>query len=68
MFTPEYRHQLREELIAAAGKDNRITGVAITGSAALGNEDAWSDVDLAFGIAEPGPDLVECGFSHFCLR
>ena len=54
MFTPQYRHQLREDLIAAAGKDKRITGVAVTGSAALGNEDAWSDVDLAFGIGEPG--------------
>jgi predicted nucleotidyltransferase len=53
VFTPEYRDRLREELIAAARTDKRITGAAVTGSAALGEEDGWSDVDLAFGIGEP---------------
>jgi hypothetical protein len=52
VFTPTYRNRLRDELVAAARADGRITGAAITGSAALGGEDAWSDVDLAFGIAE----------------
>jgi predicted nucleotidyltransferase len=52
VFAPEYRHGLREELIEAARADKRITGAALTGSSALGNEDAWSDVDLAFGIGE----------------
>src|SRR5439155_2966418 len=28
------------------------TGAAITGSASVGKEDAWSDIDLAFGIRE----------------
>jgi predicted nucleotidyltransferase len=53
VFTPAYRTRLREELVAAARADERITGVAVTGSSAAGNEDAWSDVDLAFGIGEP---------------
>jgi predicted nucleotidyltransferase len=53
VFTPPYRTRLREELVAAARADERITGVAVTGSFAVGNEDAWSDVDLAFGIGEP---------------
>jgi hypothetical protein len=32
--------------------DPRITGAAITGSASVGNEDRWSDIDLAFGVRE----------------
>ncbi len=41
---------MRADLVAAATDDARITGVALTGSAAGGAEDAWSDVDLAFGV------------------
>ncbi len=52
MFTPGERARLRSELIAYAAGDRRISGVAITGSAAADAEDAWSDIDLAFGIAE----------------
>ncbi len=40
MFAPEYRNWLREELVEAARADKRITGAAVTGSSALGNEDA----------------------------
>ncbi len=50
MFTIEEREQLRSELIQTAQQDPRITGAAITGSASVGNEDRWSDVDLAFGV------------------
>jgi hypothetical protein len=32
--------------------DPRVTGGALTGSTALGLGDPWSDVDVAFGIAE----------------
>jgi len=56
VFTPAHRDRLRDALIEAARADQRITGAAVTGSAALGNEDAWSDVDLAFGIQ--GPDAM----------
>jgi hypothetical protein len=58
MFTPEERAQLREELLRGAAEDRRISGAAMTGSAAAGREDRWSDVDLAFGVAE-GADLEE---------
>ena len=51
MFSAEERDRLREQIIAAARADKRITGAAITGSAALGNQDEWSDIDLFFGIA-----------------
>lgn len=36
-----------------AGRDPVIVGAAVTGSAARGVEDRWSDIDLFFGVA-PG--------------
>ena len=51
VFTAEDRATLRDALIDAARADARISGVALTGSAALGAEDRWSDIDLAFGAA-----------------
>src|SRR5579872_759985 len=52
MYTPEERSRLRSDLLRHASTDARITGAAITGSAALDNEDRWSDIDLAFGIGD----------------
>ena len=57
MFTPEDRTRLRDALIAAARADARITAAALTGSAAVGAEDRWSDIDLALSVAadaDPG--------------
>lgn len=51
MFTVEERAQLRSELLEFAKVDARITGAAITGSLAQDREDEWSDIDLAFGVA-----------------
>ena len=56
MFTPEERDRLRAELVAAAREDPRIHGAALTGSAASGLQDRWSDIDLLFGL-HPGSDL-----------
>ena len=53
MFTPHDRDRLRAALIDDARRDVRITGAAITGSAAAGLEDGWSDIDLYFGVADP---------------
>jgi predicted nucleotidyltransferase len=50
MFTSEERASLRDRLIECAARESRISGVAITGSAALNREDEWSDIDLAFGV------------------
>jgi hypothetical protein len=47
------RERLRASLVAAARADARITGAAVTGSGASAGEDEWSDIDLAFGIADP---------------
>ncbi len=52
MFTPEQRGQLRSDLLEYAANDRRISAAAITGSAAAGREDTWSDIDLAFGVAD----------------
>jgi len=51
MFTPEQRDRLRDALVRAAHADRRITAAALTGSAARGTEDAWSDIDLALSVA-----------------
>ena len=50
MFTPEERGQLRAELLERARRDPTITAAALTGSAASGREDEWSDIDLAFAV------------------
>ena len=50
MFTPEDRIRLSSSLLDLAGRDDRITGAAVTGSAAASHEDQWSDVDLAFAV------------------
>jgi hypothetical protein len=50
-FTPTERSGLREALVTAARSDARIAGAALTGSAAVGAEDEWSDIDLYLGLA-----------------
>ena len=52
LFTSEERARLRSNLLERAAYDTRLTGAAITGSAADGREDRWSDIDLAFGVAD----------------
>ncbi len=52
MFTPQERDRLRTGLLGLAAGDARISGAAITGSAAAGREDRWSDIDLAFGVID----------------
>lgn len=66
MFTTEYRAQLRLELLEYAARDKRLSGAAVTGSAAADREDRWSDIDLAFGVADPShvADVLS-GFTAF---
>jgi len=56
MYNPEERAYLRTELLSRASRDTRISGAAITGSAAVQSEDRWSDIDLAFGVS-PSAEL-----------
>jgi len=52
MFTPKERARLRSDLIEFARQDARIAAGALTGSASADREDQWSDIDLAFGLAD----------------
>ena len=52
MFTPEERDRVRERVFELARADGRVSGAALTGSAAIDAVDRWSDVDTSFGIAD----------------
>jgi predicted nucleotidyltransferase len=54
VFAPEDRERLRDALVAAARADDRVTAAALVGSSAAGEEDRWSDVDLALAVAGTG--------------
>jgi hypothetical protein len=51
VFTSQQREQIRAQLVAAAKADERIAGAAHFGSAALGSQDRWSDIDLGLCLA-----------------
>lgn len=70
MFTPEERAGLRSGLLEYAASDQRISGVAITGSAAAAGEDRWSDIDLAFGVGNAAelPDVLADWTAHMYQR
>lgn len=70
LFTPEERERLRSGLLERAVKDQRITGAAITGSAAVSREDRWSDIDLAFGVGDAGelPNVLSDWTAHMYYR
>lgn len=50
MFSVSERDQLRRDLVNAADTDPRVVGAALTGSAAVGREDRWSDIDFALSV------------------
>src|SRR5687767_10446533 len=52
MFTKEERDAVRARVLEIARGDTRVMAGALTGSAAVGEEDGRSDIDVAFGIAE----------------
>jgi hypothetical protein len=66
MFTPEQRARLRSALLDRAATDSRISSAAITGSAADGCEDRWSDIDLAFAVLGSAelPELLADWTAH----
>ncbi|HJT88255.1 MAG TPA: hypothetical protein VJ732_10375 [Bryobacteraceae bacterium] len=57
MFTADQRAVVRSKILARAAADPRIQAAAITGSASAGTEDEWSDIDLAFAVAD-GVELM----------
>ncbi len=70
MFTPEERARLRSDLLECAANDRRISGAAITGSAAAEHEDQWSDIDLAFGVSDAAelPNVLSDWTAHMYHR
>jgi hypothetical protein len=56
VFSPQQREQIRGELVLAAPADVRIGAAAHLGSAAIGLEDRWSDIDLAVCLV-PNADM-----------
>ncbi|HKP52697.1 MAG TPA: aminoglycoside 6-adenylyltransferase [Chloroflexia bacterium] len=52
MFTTEQRDQVRNYILDLAKNDPRVTAGALTGSTAVGAEDEWSDIDIAFGVED----------------
>ncbi len=77
MFTVPERDKLRSDLVNAADTDPRVVGAALTGSAAVGREDRWSDIDFALSVDREMDAVVEdwtdllyaCGaVSHLDVR
>ncbi len=56
-FSAADRDTVLEQMIALARADPRVTGGAIVGSGSTDNLDAWSDIDITFGI-QLGIDLA----------
>jgi len=59
VFDAHEREALRAHLVSVAKADDRIAAAALLGSAARGEEDSWSDIDLALRLV-PGavPEAV----------
>jgi hypothetical protein len=52
MFTERDRNQVYDEVLQWARNDPRVVAAAVVGSLATQPGDRWSDLDLAFGIAD----------------
>lgn len=55
MFTVEQRDAVRERVLRLADEDGRVVAGAVVGSLAVDGGDRFSDLDLAFGVAERVP-------------
>jgi hypothetical protein len=69
MFTAEQRDYVRKHFLELAQSDPRVIAGALTGSMAFGDGDEWSDIDVAFGIAEGiTPEAVLDDWTHVLAR
>lgn len=69
MFTAERRDHVRDRVVELARTDSRVTAGALTGSTAVGAEDDWSDIDVAFGITDGvTPDAVLRDWTEILYR
>ena len=51
MLSVSERRRLKSDLISGADADSRVIGAAVLGPGAIGREDQWSDIDLAFPVS-----------------
>lgn len=63
MFSVDDREALNFALLERAAADPRITSIAVTGSAAVGQQDRYSDIDLAFAV--DNTDHVSAAIADF---
>jgi len=71
MFTAEVRDYVRQRVLELARADPRVTAGALTGSMAFEAGDNWSDIDVAFGVANgitPEAVLEDWTQVHFDLH
>ena len=69
MFTAEQRDHVRQRFLELAQSDPRVIAGALTGSMAFGSGDEWSDIDVAFGVAEGiTPEAVLDDWTHVLAR
>lgn len=61
MFSVEERDRVRDSVLQFAAVDSRVVAGSIVGSLALDGGDRWSDLDLAFAVADDVPlrDVIE---------
>jgi hypothetical protein len=52
MFSSDDRTRVRDRILELAAHDQRVVAGAVVGSLAHGDGDRWSDLDLAFGVAD----------------
>jgi len=52
IFSPEKRQRYLDRILTALQADNRIAGVLIVGSGAVGFDDIYSDIDLCVVVAK----------------
>ncbi|HTL30825.1 MAG TPA: hypothetical protein VL282_16460 [Tepidisphaeraceae bacterium] len=55
MFTVDDRDRFRDAILEMVRNDPRVVAGAVVGSLAHGPGDAWSDVDLTFGVVDDVP-------------
>ncbi len=57
-YSPEYRQATLDKVLAALEADERIIGVLVVGSGAVGFDDDLSDIDLCIVAADDDAESV----------
>lgn len=70
LFTPEERQQTLDQMLTALQTDDRIAGVLVVGTGAVGFADRYSDIDLAVVVhtAADAPPVYDYWRAEFKTR